>query len=337
LISTTIYEESAVTINLRALALSTVVGLGSTLVFGMDQATYELAYASPECGSLNHFSPALGQENGLSLVMQFFDFEASTSPSSADVSRRCAIEVFVNVPRGMSFRLSKAVADGEYQYSPEGSITFALSYRYAFNEGIDADDGLGTASQVTHSAAQGSENPGIYAAEASGGPDWQFTSCKDHDQRIAMSGTFELNARRGTFESQQSDLALFNSEAIAGPSRPHQALWKWEWKPCPSVNPWDGTEFRSRYTNSSGRWVFGYTSFVGDHGSYQLDTGEYGFLSNIQYADDYAWAQGIWTYQDGSSGWFKFYLSKDQGFDGEYGYGTNVGQSSAGRWKGFYE
>ncbi|RZA23715.1 MAG: hypothetical protein EOP10_11975 [Proteobacteria bacterium] len=322
---------------LRLLAFCAAMVSGSPSSFALDQATYELTYASPDCGNFKHYSPAVGQENQLSLVMEFFDFEVSTSPFQSEVSRRCDLDVYVNVPKGMSFRLHKAVADGEYQYSPEGSVGVSLTYRYSFDEESDPAYGLGSSGGMYQNAAYGSANPGAYIAEAVGGSDWEYTHCKDHDQRIHMGGMFELTASRGDYESQQSDIAMFNSEAIAGPQRPHKTLWQWEWKPCAGANPWLGKSFRSRYTSSDGRWVFGYTGFSGPSGYYRLDTGESGWFSNVSYADDYSWAQGIWSFQDGSSGWFRFYLKDEDEFSGDYGYGFDYAEPAAGQWKGYVE
>lgn len=323
------------------LTLGALLALGfqQPASYAMNQAEYYIDYASPACGNFTHRSPAAGEENGLSLVMEFFDFEVSTSPSQKEVSRRCDLDVYVKVPAGMSFRLHKAVADGEYQFSPSGSIEVALDYRYSFNQEADPSGGLGVGGWISRSASEGSENPGAYIAEAVGGADWEYTDCRPYDQDIHMGGMFELTAKRADWESEQSDVALFNSEAIGGPARPHKAYWHWEWKPCPNSgnhNPWLGQYYRSRYTNSIGSWVFGYTSFDKDSGLYQLDSGEIGTLHNLEFAHDYSWVRGLWTFQNGVQGWFKFHKT-EEGFDGVYGYGSDHSQPSAGKWKGYLE
>lgn len=191
----------------------------------MDKADYRVTSISPGCGAVNHYSPSLGQENGLSLVMEFPEFSVGTN-GFLSATRRCDIRAEIQVPAGWSFRLHKAVADGEYYHSETGSAQISVGYTYF-------ESGLGTGGGASYWAGDGQANPGNFIAIAQGGANWEYSDCKPFAQTIPMTGFFQMDVERGAGDSGDSDMALYNVEHIASPGGDHKAVWEWQWQRCP--------------------------------------------------------------------------------------------------------
>ncbi len=101
-----------------------------------------------------------------------------------------------------------------------------------------------------------------------------------------------------------------------------------------ATSPWSSKTFRSKY-KSGGGWTWGTTSLEAQNGWYRLDNGQSGYLYQIQYLDQGKTAQGLWRFENGSIGWFRFTLAGDQrSFSGQWGMGGSIGQDTRGPWEG---
>ncbi len=97
---------------------------------------------------------------------------------------------------------------------------------------------------------------------------------------------------------------------------------------------WNGKNFRSQY-KSGGQWIKGTTVLNGSNGFYRLDKGQGGQFYQVSYRDQGRVAEGLWRFDNGTIGWFRFTLGSDQrGFSGEWGFGTTIGREARGPWTG---
>ncbi|MEJ2418724.1 MAG: hypothetical protein P8Y45_17690 [Exilibacterium sp.] len=269
--------------------------------------------SSDDCGYLTAEVPDSGP-NMRSLVLRFQDFGVITT-NSTYVERKCELDVYVTVPRGMRFRPSAALADGEVSTSEKGSAYIALSYSWA-------GDSVNTEKWFERNILD------TFLARAIRGGGWMYSACENRDSVHHVGGSFLISAYRDKRDANDSDIALFNAEQ----QNKLTSRWIWEWEHC---NPWLNHDYKSRYTNPNGQWVNGSTSLLGDKGTYSTDGGASGELYNVQYSTDYSVAQGYWRFQNGSTGWFQFVLSDETGteFSGIWGTGDRIGISTKGKWE----
>ncbi|MFW7381548.1 MAG: hypothetical protein ACOH5I_22260 [Oligoflexus sp.] len=271
--------------------------------------------SSPECGNLRSRIV-----NG-SLAIEFDDFSVETNHDFF-AAKTCSIRVEqIKVPKGKQFRPVRAYVDGEIFTSECGAGLVELNYSW-MDETIEARQ------EFKENILDGQN----FLVETGAADWWAFTECSQEDQYVAMEGSFHIAAESFPNDLFSSSIQLANHEAQSG------AYWEWEWQDCPPapVNPWLGKKFRSRYTNHLNQWLVGYTELEEDTGNYHLDNGNRGIFYDVSYHDEGRTAQGLWRFQNGTTGWFRFIIGLDEDeFEGVWGYGTTIGELTRGRWKGY--
>ena len=133
-----------------------------------------------------------------------------------------------------------------------------------------------------------------------------YSECSDENQQVSITGNFHLLALRGQQDRQDSDIALYNAEAISAPPPIEwpRAVWVWDWQKCGDQGGalWSGKNFQSKYQRPSGQWIDGTTTLSGDKGSYRTTGGQTGTLSGITCKDGGQTARGTWRFQSGGHG-----------------------------------
>ncbi|SMF72362.1 DUF4360 domain-containing protein [Pseudobacteriovorax antillogorgiicola] len=269
-----------------------------------------------DCGPLDY------QVSNGGLVIEFERFTVETNQKSYFEEKVCEIEVTnIHVPAGKQLRPSQALADGEVFTSESGGAYAYLDYTW-MGETISAE--------ATFESGILSGDNYILTTPYAGW--WAYTPCSYEDQYAVMQGRFHINVSSEQYDKQSSSLQLANSEAQM------KASWNWEWQDCEvDGQDWLQKRFRSRYTNDEGRWIRGYTQFLKpDFGRYDLDNGSFGEFENIEFSEDGTVVSGNWIFENGRHGWFQFLLGLEKtSFDGNWGYGKDVGVAPVGRWTGY--
>lgn len=294
-----------------------IVSLLISLLAPQLQAGDELRVTTSEQCSQARYSVVNG-----SLVLQFDDLQVESNEALPN-RRDCHIQVDnIRVPAGKMFRPVQAFVDGEVFTSENGCGIVTMDYTW-----------MGETIQGRADFDKGILSGENFLVETAYADWWSYTPCSHQDQYASMSGNIIIEVSQGWYDKYTSSLLLANSEVQS------KAVWDWQWQDCPvPVNPWNAYKFRSRYTNREGRWVRGYTELDGESGRYDLDNGSYGVFREVTYSADYKTAQGLWTFQNGVEGWFEFRLGLEQdSFEGRWGYGSDVGESPQGLWKGYIE
>ncbi len=301
---------------MRTLKFCCLLGITGTClaVPPFPRISYYLDIAD-SCGPIQSEVPYSGVNRG-HLLLRFQHFQISSHQQNPN-QRTCHIRAQVVVPAGLKFKPTQILSDGEYATSEYGQAGFLVNHTW---------NGLQASRYLTFEAGQ----QGTFLASVT--PEnqrWQKTACQQTKQVVNLSAEFSLDAHHGESDQQFSDIALFNVEQSSN----FKSRWLWDWSYC---NPWLNFEYQSKYKTIHGEWIHGKTVLNGLNGFYTTHHGTSGKLHSIYYQNNYRQARGLWTFDDGQTGWFIFQLDEqnDQAFTGFWGKGTSIGHQPLGQWMG---